>query len=192
MNRTADPDRLHSSLSRRGYGIFRTREIEPGEQTLHHHDFYEVSLIWSGTLHCRVEGRNYHLTNGDILLVAPGELHQQEQGSCERMVLWLDRAYLQQFQAYGFDPTACFDAQRSGQGNCLRFNDELTLRIGELLERCLRESSSEEFGAAMMADTNMLPAMILITRLYQRDAQGERRDRSGSLVNQVLEYINTH
>ena len=196
MHRVQDPDSLRRRLSRRGYEIFRSREEYPGEQTLHHHDYYEVLLVWSGTMHYRVEGRSYHLTSGDILLIGPDELHQPdpeaERGICERLVLWLDRAYLQQFHFYGFDPTECFGTGNPDRGNCLRFNDGATQRIGELLDRCLREDGSEEFGAAMMADTNMLQAMILINRLHQRTTQAEHRDHSGTLVNRVLEYINSH
>ncbi len=195
MPRTADPEVLRSRLSRRGYEVFRTRESYPGEQVLHCHDFYEVNLIWSGTMHYRVEGRSYHLTNGDILLISPGELHQpdpeMEQSTCERVVLWLNQTSLQQFCSFGLDPSGCFSRTRTG-GICLRFDDGDTMRIGELLERCLREKGSEDFGATMMADTAMIQAMILINRLHRRTTQGERRGRSSSLVGRVLEYINNH
>ena len=181
---------------RRGYGIFRTRELYPGERTLHQHEFYEVQLIWSGTMHYRVGEQSYHLTNGDILLIGPGEQHwpdpEGEQTVCERLVLWIDRAKLQQLKVFGVDPVACFGVELTGRVSCLRFDDEVTVRIGELLDRCLRENASEEFGAAMMADTYMIQAMILINRLFRKRIRGERRDRSGTLVNQVLEYINSH
>ena len=65
-------------------------------------------------------------------------------------------------------------------------------RIGELLDRCIRENGAEDFGAAMMADTIVVQAMILINRLYRKMVQGDRRGRSGSLVSSVLEYINNH
>ena len=190
MLRTADPDGMRRKLYRRGYEIFRTRDHYPGERAAHHHDFYEVYLIWSGSLHYRVEDRSYHMTNGDILLIPPGNSHQPEteQGTCERVVLWIDRDCFRRFPGFGFDPTVCFDAGVC----CLRFDDEITMRIGELLERCLRESTGEELGSGVMADTAMLQAMILINRLHRKTTQGERRSRSGSLVNSILEYINSH
>ena len=192
MHPASDSERLR----RRGYGIFRTRELYPGEKTAHHHDFYEMCLIWSGTMHYRIEGMGYHLTNGDILLIGPGESHQAEpeadQSVCERLVLRIEKGNLQKFRAFGFDPTACFSAEPSGRIRCLRFDDEVTVRIGELLDRCLRENGSEEFGADMMADTYVVQAMILVNRLFRRNARNQRRDRSGTLVNSVIEYINNH
>ena len=78
MPHTATSDALRRRLSRRGYEIFRVRDAYPEERTLHHHDFYEVNLIWSGSLHYHIESRSYHLTNGDILLISPDELHQPD------------------------------------------------------------------------------------------------------------------
>lgn len=186
MLRTAD----HDGVRRRGYEIFRTRDHYPGERAAHHHDFYEAFLIWSGSLHYRVEDRSYHMTNGDILLIPPGERHrgEMEQGTCERVILWIDRDCFRRFPGFGFDPVSCFE----GGVCCLRFDDEVTMRIGELLERCMRERSSEELGSAVMADAAMLQAAILINRLQQKSVRSERRSRSGSLVNSVLEYINSH
>ena len=191
MHRFADPVQLHQRLNRRGYEIFRTRDTYSGERMPHSHDFYEVNLIWSGSMHYQVGERVYHLTNGDILLLAPGQEHcraqEAELGPCERVVLWLDRTSLQQFCAFGVDPSECFR-----DSTCLRFDNEQTMRIGELLDRCMRENESEEFGASMMADTAMIQAMILINRLHRRMARSERRGQSGSLVGRVLEYINNH
>ena len=196
MQHTAGSDRLRKRLGRRGYEIFRTREAYQGERTPHCHDFYEVNLIWSGSMHYRVGSRSCHLTNGDILLLSPGQEHQPEpeaeQGPCERVVLWIGDVFLNQFRSLGFDPTACFEESQPGGGSCLRFDDDATMRIGELLDRCLRESTAEDFGSAMMADTTAIQAMILINRLYRKLVQDRRRGRSGSLVNSVLEYINNH
>ena len=196
MQHTAGSDRLRKRLGRRGYEIFRTREAYQGERTPHCHDFYEVNLIWSGSMHYRVGSRSCHLTNGDILLLSPGQEHQPEpeaeQGPCERVVLWIGDVFLNQFRSLGFDPTACFEESQPGGGSCLRFDDDATMRIGELLDRCLRESTAEDFGSAMMADTTAVQAMILINRLYRKSVQDRRRGRSGSLVNSVLEYINNH
>lgn len=196
MQHIADPERLRRGAGDRGYEVFRTRDTYPGERALHHHAHYEVNLVWSGTIHYRVGGRSYHLTNGDILLLGPGEEHQPDPeadlGTCERVVLWMEPEFLHRLRSFGFDPAACFDGAQTGSGRCLRFDDDATMRIGELLERCIREDSDKDFGADMMADTIMVQVMILINRLYRKSVQDRRRSRSGSLVTSVLEYINNH
>ena len=186
---TMDADRLR----RRGFEIFRTREVNPAERVLHHHDYYEVNMLWNGTMHYRAGERTYHLTNGDIMLLAPGEQHQPvPETDCERVVLRIDREKLRQFSAFGFDPSVCFDTADPDRRRCLRFDDEASWRIGELLDRCIRETESAELGAGMMADTIMVQVMILINRLHRKARRSDRRDRSESLVNGVMAYINEH
>ena len=196
MEHRSESEALRRRLARRGYEIFRCREAYPMEHMPHHHDFFEVNMIWAGSLYYHIEGRSYHLTMGDILLISPNELHKpdqkQEDNACERVILWIDKAYLQQFHAFGFEPDACFDTSLPGHTNCLRFDDEMTFQLGELLERCIRENSRKDFGSDMMADSTMIQVMILINRLVRSTAQGERRDRSGTLVGRVLDYINSH
>ncbi len=189
--------RLHSRLTRRGYAIFRCRDTYPEEQALHHHDFYEVNIFYSGSLEYSVESRIYRVTPGDILLLGPNELHQSvaygDRGGCERVILWIDKAFLQQFVSFGFDPTGCFDTTRPERSNCLRFDDASTMQIFTLLERCLRENESAEFGADMLADTIMIQILIQINRLALRGGQrADHPDRSGTLVAGVMDYINDH
>ncbi len=189
--------RLRRRFARRGYDIFRCRDTYPEERMLHHHDFFEVNLFYSGTMEYSVESRTYHMTPGDILLLSPNELHQPvltgDWGGCERLILWIDKAFLNQFNDFGFDPAGCFDTTRPGHSNCLRFEDESTMEILNLMERCSREDESDEFGAAMVADTAMVQALIQINRLSLRGGQRmEAPDRSGTLVSGILEYINEH
>ena len=192
MQHTADIDRVRS----RGFEILRTRELCPEERTLHCHDHYEVDMIWTGTMHYRVGEQTYRLTNGDLMLIAPGEYHrpvpEADQSPCQRVILWIDREKFRQLRTFGYDPSACFDTADPGRRSCLRFDDEASWRIGELMDRCIREKESAEAGAVMMAETIMIQLMILINRLHGKAVQNERRDRSESLVNGVIAYINEH
>ena len=87
-------------MLRPGYEIFRYCDSELGEVSLHHHDFYEIYLFLNGSVEYSIESRIYRLLPGDILLIGPMELHQpriaKDHGPYERMVLWLDKRYLEQ------------------------------------------------------------------------------------------------
>lgn len=190
-------NRARSRMARRTYDIFHCRDAYPDEQMLHHHDFYEVNLLLAGSVTYNIESRVYHLTVGDLLLIGPNELHQpiqnEERGGCERLIVWIDKAYLQQYANFGFDLTACFDNTRQEHTNCLRFADESMQRVAALMERCIEENASEDFGSRMMADTLMVQIMILINRMADKGFRpGELRDKSDSLVSNVLGYINDH
>ena len=79
---------------------------------LHHHDFYEIYYFISGDVEYRVEGKNYVLQKGDLLLISPGVFHQpvvRPGTPYERIVLWINRGYLAQFAEQGVDLSTCFD-----------------------------------------------------------------------------------
>ena len=90
-------------MLRPGYEIFRYCDSELGEVSLHHHDFYEIYLFLNGSVEYSIESRIYRLLPGDILLIGPMELHQpriaKDHGPYERMVLWLDKRYLEQLSS---------------------------------------------------------------------------------------------
>lgn len=101
-------------MLRPGYEIFRYCDSELGEVSLHHHDFYEIYLFLNGSVEYSIESRIYRLLPGDILLIGPMELHQpriaKDHGPYERMVLWLDKRYLEQLSTPQTSLTRCFDA----------------------------------------------------------------------------------
>ncbi len=180
---------------RRRYEAFRCKGSYPEERMLHHHDFYEVNLFWSGSMDYNVGSRIYHLTPGDILLISPKELHQPmtDPEGVERQVLWIDKSYLERSVEYGVDLAACFDLEAPNHTNCLRYKDEMVQHIATLIERIMEENGSEEYGSDMLAETALLQVMTYINRLVLRsDRSGEQTDRSGSLVSKVLSHINVH
>ncbi len=83
------------------FEIYRYRDSYLNEVALHHHDFYEIYLFLSGNVNYTVESRNYSLMPGDLLIISPQELHRPiitpGKAPYERMVLWVDAAFLDQF-----------------------------------------------------------------------------------------------
>lgn len=69
-----------------------------------------------------IESRIYRLLPGDILLIGPMELHQpriaKDHGPYERMVLWLDKRYLEQLSTPQTSLTRCFDASAPATPIC--------------------------------------------------------------------------
>ena len=94
------------------YEIYRYRDSYLNNVALHHHDFYEVYLFLNGNVNYTIESRNYHLLPGDILLISPLELHQPritlEKHPYERIVLWVNKSFLEQFSTPHTTLTHCF------------------------------------------------------------------------------------
>ena len=179
------------------YEIYHYRDAYLNEVALHHHDFYEMYLFLGGNVDYIIESRRYQVSPGDILLISPNELHQPmfgpEHPVYERIVLWIDKAYLKQYAMFGTELSRCFDRAAREHTNLVRTDPEELRLLVRLLEECMAEGESTQFGSAMAADTLMIQSLVMLNRLAERGGRGaELRDRSGSVVGNVLAFINEH
>ncbi len=179
------------------YEIFHYRDFYLNEVALHHHDFYEMYLFLSGNVDYVIESRQYHVTPGDILLISPNELHQpmfgEEQQTYERIVLWIDKSYLHQYTAIGTELSRCFDQAARHHTNLIRTDPNDLQLLTTLLERAQVEGESKEFGSSLVTDTLLIQVLVMLNRMAERGGQSaEIRDKSGTVVGQVLSYINEH
>ena len=194
--------RLHTFTQRQHmlrptYEIYHYRDGYPSEVAMHHHDFYEMYLFLSGNVDYIIESRRYRVMRGDILLISPNELHQPlftgEHPEYERIVLWIDKAYLKQYTIFGADLSLCFDRAAREHANLVQTEPGEWRLLLTLLQQCIAEGESSAFGSAMAADTLMIQSLVMLNRMAQRGGrQAELRDRSDTVVGNVLAFINEH
>lgn len=184
-------------MVRSSFEIYRYCDAKPGEISLHHHDFYEVYLFLGGRVCYNVESRNYRLLPGDILLIGPTELHQpridKDAGVYERIVLWLDKPFLERLSTDRTSLTRCFDVSVPGHTNLLRPSPSQRAELQSLLEQLAQENQSESYGAEVMCQGLLLQVMVALNRLAATlPSDGLNAERDAGVVPQVLRYINEH
>lgn len=179
------------------FEIYRYRDSYLHDVALHHHDFYEIYLFINGNVNYSIESRNYHLMPGDILLISPLELHQpritMEKDPYERMVLWVNKAFLERFSTADTSLTRCFDPTQPNHTNLLRLAPVQRQVISNLMEQLLCESSDNDYGRDLACLSYMLQLMVELNRLTIAPRQRyEMKDKSTTIVADVLSYINEH
>ena len=178
------------------FEIFRYKDAYPKEVTLHHHDFYEVYFFLSGNVQYNIESRSYLLTPGDVLLISPMELHQpmfgQEQREYERIVLWIDKQFLEGFSLPGQRFTDCFDTANPGHTNLLRPEGVARQFLMFLLEQLISESTNEDPYREIASLTYLSQVLISLNRLALKQRREEPIPGPDSTVFNVLGYINEH
>lgn len=179
------------------YEVFHYRDDYPKDVALHHHDFYEIYFFLSGNVTYNIESRNYLLTPGDILIISPMELHQPkfsgEHQSYERLVLWINKSFMEIYNTPEEDISQCFDTTQPGHTNLLRPDGIVREQISYLMNELLRESNAKEFGAPLYSMGCLAQILVLINRLaQQRERDTEPKTGSDSVVYRVLGYINEH
>lgn len=184
-------------MTRDTFEIFHYRDNNMTEVALHHHDFYEVYFFLSGSVSYNIESRSYRLSPGDLLLISPSELHQpvfsDDRKNYERIVLWINSAFLEQFDSPGREVSRCFGQPGQPHNNLVHTDGATREILTFLFSQMIAESRSEEFGAELYALGCMAQALVMINRLSLRaEQETEPRENTDSAVYRILGYINDH
>lgn len=179
------------------FEIFHYREPKPDEVEVHHHDFYEVYLFLGGEVEYWVEGCIFHLQPGDLLLINPMELHRPIfSPNCsvyERIVLWINRGYLENLSNDEVSLTRCFDNTLPTHSNLLRPTKVQRSDIMTRMSELVRESYGGDYGGKLCSAGIFLQLMVELNRMaLHTDALPAEREEPPKLITQVLSFINEH
>ena len=178
------------------FEIFRYKDSYMKEVALHHHDFYEIYFFLSGNVQYNIESRSYLLTPGDVLLISPMELHQpmfgSEQRVYERIVLWIDKRFLEGLSLPGQSFGTCFDTKAPGHTNLLRLEGVSRQYMTFQLEQLLAESSSDEPYHEVASLCILAQILISLNRLALQAKNEDIKTTPDSTVYYILGYINEH
>lgn len=197
MTERIQPFTVRQKMLKNNYEIYYYRDSYLKDVMLHHHDFYEIYLFLNGSVDYIVESRNYHLQPGDILLINPFELHQprftQPGVSYERIVLWLNRSFVEQFSTPQTSLTRCFDSSVAGHTNLLRLPLATRQHITELMTTLVNESGNGDYGGDLLAISHLIQLLVALNCAAEHLAgHHELADKSSPIISNVLSYINEH
>lgn len=174
------------TMHREDYEIFHYHDAKIEDVPLHHHDFYEVYYFLSGTVDYLVEGISYTLLPGDLLLISPMDLHRPLVApgeGYERIVLWIDAAYLDSLLPSG-ELRACFESGR-------RLYRSAHTSVPQLMER-LGEAFAMQSTPADGLCSRGLFLQLMAELLHLTTGRGESAGGDVSvppLVQEALRYI---
>ncbi len=190
-----------SEVGRRGYlnedyRLFHLRDSQALAPGYHYHEFDKLVLQLGGRVTYNIEGKSYPLQPMDVLLVGRGMIHLPvtEPGQVyERMVLWIDRAFLSRFSAPEAELADCFTLAESREFHLYRPRGEERERYRGLFER-IRDALDGQFAARLLADTCVLQLMVALNRdLLKAPAQpGSVSYRFDPKMEEVTHYIREH
>ncbi len=184
---------MHSS----NFEIFHYKEPRPDNVEVHHHDFYEVYFFLGGAVEYWVDGKTFQLEPGDFLLINPMELHRPivapESKTYERIVLWINKDYLENLSNDNVNLTRCFDPSLPTHTNLLHPKTAQRTTLTTCLTELIREHYSSNSGHELYAYGLFLQFMVELNRLSMLAPKPRIiKEESSTLVSQVLSYINEH
>lgn len=161
------------------FEAFYYKEPRGTDVEVHHHDFYEVYNLLAGEVSYWVDGKTYHMRQGDILLINPMELHRPlitKDSKYERFVLWINKNYLDALSV-GSSLTQCF----KGQSNHYR-----GASITPLFSSLVSELQSQKYASDICSQGIFLQLMAELNRL---SPVGVQSGGLTALTVDVIDYI---
>lgn len=163
---------------------------------LHHHDFYELYFLISGDVTYTIESRICRVLPGDILLIAPGQLHQvnirSEAEAYERFVLWLSPEMIKQLSLDNCNLLRFLDEDTPGTVTQIRLREYDRETVRRLLEALYRETLGNDYGAEIMRRSLVSQILVHVGRLALQEDTSLQDSSSSLFISQVLDYINAH
>lgn len=192
---------METSYPKTGYldadfKLFAIKDQRKKSFDFHYHDFHKILIFLQGNVSYAVEGRQYDLQPGDIVLIQAGEIHRpviHEETVYERIILYLSPEFFEECQKDGYDLFHCFRLGASHGSSLIRISalDASGLnRIFADLSLCARDAS---FAAELLRRAKVMELLILLNRALLQEPLGFREAVTANpAVIRILKYINDH
>ena len=171
------------------FRLFHINDQTKKDFSCHYHDFHKIIVFISGKVTYHIEGKAYHLTPRDILLVSQGAIHKPEIDPSvpyERYIFWIrDDLSCQELNT-------CFQKANDRSFNLVRADSALQERLKDLLPEIEQTLQNKHFGDTVLRNALFTQFMIYINRIFLRTSSSpdKKTYSSDTQVEQLLKYIN--
>ena len=184
-------------MRRSDYEIVHKLDTTLKNVELHHHDFYEVNFLLSGSVTYAIESRVYRVLPGDLLVISPRELHQvfiePDVEPYERYMLWITPPLLCQLSTEKTDLAQCFDTTQSGYSNLIRLQHSQRTTIRVLMDELCQAADSDGYGMDLLPHALLTSFMTFVNQIAnQRPTEANEITYASPIVSEVITYINLH
>ena len=190
---------MEEQVEKRGYlresfRLFHLREAQTASIPAHYHEFCKVLLLLSGTGRYFVEGQRYLLRPGDVVLVGSRRVHRPEfelGQPYERVILYIDPAFLQQYSTPDCDLAAGFS---DPVGPVLRLEEKQQRRIFSIALALERELGQQQYGAGILSSGLVLRLLVELgrCRIQGRVQQPEPVQPQNRRIQEILAYLDAN
>lgn len=177
------------------YEIYHYFDRGMASISLHHHDFFELYFLIEGHVTSKIEGRDYELKAGDIVLMNSKELHQTVihdlDKPYERIVLWLNRNYIKALSTEKSDLGLCFDGEQ--HRNVIRLDVERQTYVRGLLNKLTALKHYTGFGEDLYPRMYVTELLLFLNEELVQVRKSHQIDvRKNQLIDSMIRYINEH
>lgn len=176
------------------YKLFHLKDSDSREFGYHYHDFYKIIYFIGGKADYLVEGKKYLLEPYDFIFVNRNEIHKpivDFSVPYERMILYIDRDFIEGFADESYDLTGCFKRTFSEKTNVVRFPAAITRRLYETLCRMEENDKDTAYAGELYGELLFLEFMIQMNRAcLENEFAYHQTAKYNKKIIDMLEFIN--
>ncbi|XEC93536.1 helix-turn-helix domain-containing protein [Paenibacillus tarimensis] len=160
----------------------------------HFHPYYEVYYLLSGKRFYFIKDRTYSVEQGDIVFIAPNELHktiQSGDASHERVIIHFDDSFAQRVFADNADFLLAPFRQPI---HVLRLPSQEQLFVDQSIRRTLSEIETKPTAYELVPRTALADLLLTAARFLERqDPLPLHHDTPlNGKISEIVRYINRH
>lgn len=167
---------------------------EPLSVPLHQHTFYELYFFISGNVSYHIEGKDYHLLPGDILITNDMDIHGpviMPGLPYERIVIWLSPEFFDALAPLGTPFRDFFIETASRDYRLIRPDPRSGRRLMDLCGQIADLKHDDAFGGKALYGARMIELLTYLGRAVQETPDLAMPDvTEDERINRVLDYIN--
>lgn len=168
----------------------------PRRETDHAHRLYELMLILSGEQVFVVEGTEYRLSAGALIVLNDREHHHCHLNTrieYERVFFHFDRNY---FAAFGTDDQnlfAPFEGRLPGENNAIILNSNELDQVLSHIREVDRLLGTEDRDVSARVKIQFLSLLLLVESFYRRRGFSEKKPVPGdNRMTEIMSYISAN
>lgn len=178
------------------YKLFYLTDSNQGEFEYHYHDFHKLLIFMEGDVTYSVEGRDYDLQQGDIILINAGEIHRPRIRSripYRRMIAYISPGFCASYKENGFSLAYCFEQAKRMKSNLIQLPENEANRLQSIVKDLVDSFGKDEFCSNLYQKIKLIEYMILLNRYIIAKTGVYLQARTDHpVIRDILDFINEH
>ncbi len=177
------------------YEVYHVKDVISQEKTLYHyHDYYEVHATLEGEATFYLDGKQFDIEAGTILLIHYNDLHRivkQNTDYCERVYIFLTPEFLQGSSTKWTNLEECFSGGGERRSKVLKIDADL---LRQKLSFIDHQPDASIYGSDIKYEQNLIEYLLFLNQLVQSEENEEEPKVivQNERIEQMIDYISAN
>ena len=182
---------------REPFRLFHLRDQATPQLDYHYHEFSKLVFPLQGRASYHLEGTRYFLKPLDVLLVGHGLIHRPQVDLAEpyeRIILWLDQAWLEEQSPPGCSLDRCFQLAEERSVRLFRPQGEDRSLLRDLFQQLEEAAGDQAFGGVFLQRAALFRLLVALARRMETAAPLEEAAayRFDPKMEEVTRFVAEH